>query len=120
VEAAANRTENELCPIDVWVNVAMFTVFFPVTQLTAAEVEYGTRVTYLGQVHGMVTALARKRARKRGTIVDVGSALAYRSVPLQAIYCGAKAAIRGFTDSLRSEVIHDKLKVHLTMVTCRR
>ena len=116
MEAAAERTELELGPIDAWINVAMSTVFSPVSELTAAEVERGTRVTYLGQVHGMMSALKRMRTRNRGTIVNVGSALAYRSVPLQAIYCGAKAAIRGFTDSLRSEIIHDKLKVHLTMV----
>ena len=116
VEAAADRAEEELGPIDVWVNVAMATVFSPVAELTAEEVERGTRVTYLGQVHGMMSALKRMRVRNRGTIVNVGSALAYRSVPLQSIYCGAKAAIRGFTDSLRSEIIHDKLNVHLTMV----
>ena len=116
VEAAADRAEAELGPIDVWVNVAMATVFAPVSKLTAAEVERGTRVTYLGQVHGMMAALSRMRTRNRGTIVNVGSALAYRSVPLQAIYCGAKSAIRGFTDSLRSEIIHDKLAVHLTTV----
>ena len=94
----------------------MATVFSPVAMLTAEEVERGTRVTYLGQVHGMMSALKRMRVRNRGTIVNVGSALAYRSVPLQSIYCGAKAAIRGFTDSLRSEIIHDKLDVQLTMV----
>ena len=116
VEAAADRAEAELGPIDVWVNVAMATVFSPVAKLTAEEVERGTKVTYLGQVHGMMSALKRMRVRNRGTIVNVGSALAYRSVPLQSIYCGAKAAIRGFTDSLRSEIIHDKLDVHLTMV----
>ncbi len=116
VEAAADRAEAELGPIDVWVNVAMATVFAPVSKLTAAEVERGTRVTYLGQVHGMMAALSRMRLRNSGTIVNVGSALAYRSVPLQAIYCGAKSAIRGFTDSLRSEIIHDKLAVHLTTV----
>ena len=116
VEAAADQTEAELGPIDVWVNVAMATVFAPVSKITAAEVERGTRVTYLGQVHGMMAALSRMRTRNRGTIVNVGSALAYRSVPLQSIYCGAKAAIRGFTDSLRSEIIHDKLSVHLTTV----
>lgn len=114
VDAAATRAEAELGPIDVWVNVAMATVFAPVSKLTAKEVERGTRVTYLGQVHGMMSALSRMRVRNRGTIVNVGSALAYRSVPLQSIYCGAKAAIRGFTDSLRSEIIHDKLAVHLT------
>lgn len=116
VEAAADRVEEELGPIAIWVNVAMATVFAPVSKLTAAEVERGTRVTYLGQVHGMMSALSRMRRRNHGTIVNVGSALAYRSVPLQAIYCGAKAAIRGFTDSLRSEIIHDGLDVHLTMV----
>lgn len=116
VEAAADRTEVELGPIDVWVNVAMATVFAPVSKLTPAEFERGTRVTYLGQVHGTMSALARMRQRNRGTIVNVGSALGYRSVPLQSIYCGAKFAIRGFTDSLRSEIIHDKLDVHLTMV----
>lgn len=116
IEAAADRAEAELGPIDVWVNIAMATVFSPVDKLSAEEVERGTRVTYLGQVHGMMSALKRMRVRNRGTIVNVGSALAYRSVPLQSIYCGAKAAIRGFTDSLRSEIIHDKLDVHLTIV----
>jgi short-subunit dehydrogenase len=116
VEAAATKVESELGPIDVWVNVAMATVFAPVSKLTAQEVERGTRVTYLGQVHGMMVALSRMRARNSGTIVNVGSALAYRSVPLQSIYCGAKAAIRGFTDALRSEIIHDNLAVHLTTV----
>ncbi len=116
VEAAADTVEQELGPIDVWVNVAMATVFAPVSKLTAEEIERGTRVTYLGQVHGMMAALSRMRRRNRGTIVNVGSALAYRSVPLQSIYCGAKAAIRGFTDSLRSEIIHDKLNVHICMV----
>jgi len=116
VEAAAERVESELGAIDVWVNVAMATVFSPVAKLTPAEIERGTQVTYLGQVYGMMSALKRMRVRNRGSIVNVGSALAYRSVPLQSVYCGAKAAIRGFTDSLRSELIHDKLNVHVTMV----
>jgi short-subunit dehydrogenase len=116
VDAAASRIEEELGPIDVWVNVAMATVFAPVSALTAREFERGTRVTYLGQVHGTMAALARMRTRNRGTIVNVGSALGYRSVPLQSIYCGAKFAVRGFTDALRSEIIHDRLDVHLTMV----
>ena len=116
VEHAADRVEAELGPIDVWVNVAMATVFSPVSKLTPAEIERGTQVTYLGQVYGMMAALSRMRTRNRGTIVSVSSALAYRSVPLQAIYCGAKAAIRGFLDSLRSEIIHDKLDIHLTAV----
>ena len=116
VETAADRAEAELGPIDVWVNVAMATVFSPVSKLTSEEVERGTKVTYLGQVYGMMSALKRMRVRNRGVIVNIGSALAYRSVPLQSIYCGAKAAIRGFTDSLRSEIIHDKLDVRLTIV----
>lgn len=116
VEAAANRVEQELGPIDIWVNVAMATVFAPVHKLTAEEVQRGTDVTYLGQVHGMMAALKRMRPRNRGSIVNVGSALAYRSVPLQSIYCGAKFAIRGFTDSLRSELIHDNIDISLTMV----
>jgi len=113
VEAAADQVERELGPIDVWVNVAMATVFAPVSELTPAEIRRGTEVTYLGQVHGMMAALKRMRERNRGS---VGSALAYRSVPLQSVYCGAKFAIRGFTDSLRSELIHDKVNITLTMV----
>jgi short-subunit dehydrogenase len=116
VEAAADRVEREWGPIHTWVNVAMATVFGPVSAISPTEVERGTRVTYLGAVHGMMSALKRMRGRNQGVIVNVGSALAYRSVPLQAIYCGAKAAIRGFTDSLRSEILHDKLAVQLTMV----
>ena len=116
VEAAADRTEAELGPIDVWVNVAMATVFAPVHKITPEEFQRGTAVTYLGQVHGTMSALKRMRPRNRGSIVCVGSALGYRSVPLQSIYCGAKFAIRGFTDSLRSELIHDKVNVSLTMV----
>ncbi len=116
VEAAANRVEQELGPIDVWVNVAMATVFAPVHKLTAEEFQRGTAVTYLGQVHGTMAALKHMRPRNRGSIVFVGSALAYRSVPLQSIYCGAKSAIRGFLDSLRSELLHDKVKITLTEV----
>ena len=116
VEAAAVRAEQELGPIDVWVNVAMATVFAPVHELTPEEFQRGTAVTYLGQVYGTMAALKRMRARNRGSIVNVGSALAYRSVPLQSVYCGAKFAIRGFTDSLRSELYHDRIDVQLTMV----
>lgn len=116
VDAAAERVENELGPIDVWVNVAMATIFAPFSDITAEEFERGTKVTYLGQVHGTMAALKRMGQRNRGTIVNVGSALGYRSVPLQSVYCGAKFAIRGFTDSLRSEIIHDGLDIHLTMV----
>ena len=115
IEAAADRIEQELGPIDVWVNNAMATVFAPVHETDAREFQRGTEVTYLGTVHGTMAALKRMR-RRRGTIVNVGSALAYRSVPLQSIYCGAKSAIRGFTDSLRSEIIHDNTNIHLTMV----
>ncbi len=116
VNIAADRVERELGPIDVWVNVAMATVFSPVAKLTPEEVERGTQVTYLGQVYGMMAALRHMRPRNRGSIVCVGSALAYRSVPLQSVYCGAKFAIRGFLDSLRSELIHDKIDIKLTMV----
>jgi len=116
VEAAADRVERELGPIDIWVNVAMATVFAPVSKLGAEELRRGTEVTYLGQAYGMMAALKRMRPRNRGTIVNVGSALVYRSVPLQAVYCGAKAAIRGFTDSLRCELSHDHANIHITMV----
>ncbi|HEY1410601.1 MAG TPA: SDR family oxidoreductase [Rhodopila sp.] len=116
VEAAADRVERELGPIDVWVNVAMATVFAPVHKLTAEEFQRGTAVTYLGQVHGTMAALKHMRPRNRGAIVSVGSALAYRSVPLQSIYCGAKFAIRGFLDALRSELYHDNIKITLTAV----
>lgn len=116
VDAAADRVEQELGPIDVWVNVAMATVFAPVHMLTAEEFQRGTAVTYLGQVHGTMAALRHMRPRNRGSIVSVGSALAYRSVPLQSIYCGAKFAIRGFLDSLRSELYHDNINITLTAV----
>ena len=116
VEAAAERVESELGPIDVWVNNAMVTVFGPLHALTPAEFRRVTEVTYLGTVYGTMAALKRMRPRNRGVIVQVGSALAYRSVPLQAAYCGAKSATRGFTDSLRCELIHEGSKVRLTMV----
>ncbi|HXT80351.1 MAG TPA: SDR family oxidoreductase [Acetobacteraceae bacterium] len=116
VEEAATRIEQTLGPIDVWVNNAMATVFSPVAQITPEEFWRGTQVTYLGQVHGTMAALRRMRARNRGTIVNVGSALSYRAIPLQSVYCGAKYAVRGFTDSLRSELLHDNCAVHLTMV----
>lgn len=116
VEAAAQRVEAEWGPIDIWINGAMVTVYSAVKDLSAAEIRRVTEVTYLGAVHGTLTALARMRQRDRGTIVQVGSALAYRSIPLQSAYCGAKHAMLGFTDSLRSELIHDRSRIRLIMV----
>lgn len=116
VEDAARRVEEELGPIDVWVNDAMTTVFAPFTEISAAEFRRATEVTYLGTVYGTMSALKRMLPRGRGTIVQVGSALSYRAIPLQAPYCGAKHAIRGFTDSVRTELMHDGSGVHVTMV----
>jgi len=116
VEAAAERVERELGPIDVWVNDAMVSVFSPVKEMTADEFKRVTDVTYLGYVYGTLSALRRMLPRDRGSILQVGSALAYRGIPLQAAYCGAKHAIQGFCDSLRSELIHDRSHVRLTMV----
>src|SRR4051812_10929131 len=116
VEAAAERVERELGPIDVWVNNAMVSVFSPVKEMTADEFRRVTEVTYLGVVHGTLSALRRMLPRDRGAIVQVGSALAYRGIPLQAAYCGAKHAIQGFTESLRCELLHDGSGVHVTMV----
>jgi short-subunit dehydrogenase len=116
VEAAAARVEAELGPIDVWVNNAMVSVLGPVLALDPAEFRRVTEVTYLGVVHGTLSALRRMTARDRGTIVQVGSALAYRSIPLQAPYCAAKAAARGFTDSVRAELRHDRSHVRITQV----
>jgi short-subunit dehydrogenase len=116
VERAALAIESQLGPIDVWVNNAMVTVFSPVALLRPEEVRRVTEVTYLGTVNGTLSALSRMTSRNRGCIVQVGSALAYRSIPLQAPYCGAKAAIRGFTDSLRTELLHTGSRVRVTMV----
>jgi NAD(P)-dependent dehydrogenase (short-subunit alcohol dehydrogenase family) len=116
VRTAAQRAEDELGPVDVWVNNAMSTVFSPVSSLTAAELHRATAVTYFGQVHGTMAALELMRPRDRGTIVSVGSALAYRAIPLQAAYCGAKFATRGFLESLRTELIHDGSNIRLTEV----
>jgi short-subunit dehydrogenase len=116
VNAAASAVEGTLGPIDVWVNDAMTSVFSPFKEMTAAEFKRVTEVTYLGFVYGTMAALKRMLPRNRGTIVQVGSALAYRSIPLQSAYCGAKHAIAGFTDSIRCELIHDHSRVHMTMV----
>jgi NAD(P)-dependent dehydrogenase (short-subunit alcohol dehydrogenase family) len=116
VEAAAERVEQELGPIDIWVNDAMATIFAPVHEISPAEFRRATEVTYLGTVYGTMAALRRMRERNRGTIVQVGSALAYRAIPLQAPYCGAKFAIRGFTDALRVELMHERSDIHITMV----
>jgi short-subunit dehydrogenase len=102
--------------IDVWVNNAMVTIFAPVEEITSAEFRRVTEVTYLGQVHGTLAALGHMRRQGFGTIVQVGSALAYRSIPLQSAYCAAKAAARAFTDSLRCELIHEESPIRLTMV----
>jgi NAD(P)-dependent dehydrogenase (short-subunit alcohol dehydrogenase family) len=116
VFAAADQAVSHWGPIDVWVNNAMATIFAPVETITPAEFRRVTDVTYLGQVHGTLAALRHMRKRDQGTIVQVGSALAYRSIPLQSAYCAAKAAVRGFTDSLRSELIHEGSAIRLTMV----
>jgi NAD(P)-dependent dehydrogenase (short-subunit alcohol dehydrogenase family) len=116
VEAAAAAVEEQLGPIDIWVNNAMASVFSPIKEMTAAEFKRVTEVTYLGYVYGTLAALKRMLPRDRGTIVQVGSALAYRGIPLQAAYCGAKHAIQGFMDSLRCELLHDQSHVQVTSV----
>lgn len=116
LDRAASQVEEIFGPIDIWINNAMTTVFAPIRELTPDEVKRVTEVTYLGVVYGTMSALRRMAPRDRGTIVQVGSALAYRGIPLQAAYCGAKHAIQGFCDSLHSELIHDKSNIRLTMV----
>lgn len=116
VERCANEIEQKLGPIDVWVNNAMVSVFAPVDDITPEEYRRVTEVTYLGQVHGTLAALKRMKPRNKGTIVLVGSALAYRGIPLQSAYCAAKHAVQGFADSLRAELLHEKSAVQLTMV----
>ncbi|HEY9112586.1 MAG TPA: SDR family oxidoreductase [Rhodanobacteraceae bacterium] len=116
LDAAAERIERELGPIEVWVNNAMVTVFAPFVELEPEEFRRVTETTYLGGVYGTMAALKRMRARNHGVIVQVSSALAYRSIPLQSAYCGAKHALLGFLDSLRCELIHEKSRVHLTAV----
>lgn len=113
---ASQRFEAELGAVAVWVNSAMVTVFSPVEQLLPDEIKRVTEVTYLGTVHGTMAALSLMRPRNRGVIIQVGSALAYRAIPLQAAYCGAKFAVRGFTDSLRCELIHQGSGIKLCMV----
>lgn len=116
VEAAAEETERRFGPIDIWINNAMVTVFSPVKEMKPEEYKRATEVTYLGVVYGTLAALKRMLPRDRGRIVQVGSALAYRSIPLQSAYCAAKHAILGFTASLRCELIHDKSNVRVSMV----
>src|SRR5688572_17454636 len=116
VEAAARMVEGTFGPSDIWINNAMASVFSPVKDMTAEEFRRVTEVTYLGVVHGTLAALRRMLPRDRGVIVQVGSALAYRGIPLQSAYCAAKHAVQGFCDSLRSELLHDGSHVTVTMV----
>src|SRR5579883_3565215 len=116
VEAAATKVEETFGPIDIWINNAMVSVFSPIKEMRPEEYERVTEVTYLGCVYGTLAALHRMLPRDRGRIIQIGSALAYRGIPLQSAYCGAKHAVQGFTESLRAELIHDKSNVKLTMV----
>ncbi|HZD49503.1 MAG TPA: SDR family oxidoreductase, partial [Silvibacterium sp.] len=116
VEEAASRVERELGPINVWVNDAMVSVFSPVKEMQPDEYRHVTEVNYLGYVYGTLAALKRMLPRDKGTIIQVGSALAVRSIPLQSAYCATKHAIVGFTDSLRCELYHDKSNVKVTVV----
>jgi NAD(P)-dependent dehydrogenase (short-subunit alcohol dehydrogenase family) len=116
LDRAADRTEEVFGPIDVWVNGAFSTIFAPFDQISPAEFKRATDVTYLGFVYGTMAALKRMKPRDRGTIIQIGSALGMRSIPLQSAYCGAKHAINGFTESLRTELLHEHSKVHVTLV----
>jgi NADP-dependent 3-hydroxy acid dehydrogenase YdfG len=116
VERAAATVEQQLGPIDVWINNAMVSVLSPAKHMTPQEYRRVTEVTYLGYVHGTLSALRLMLPRDRGVIIQIGSALAYRSIPLQSAYCGAKHAVQGFTESLRSELIHDGSRVSLSTV----
>ena len=116
VFAAAQRLEARLGKIDVWINDAMETVFSTVAELSPEEFRRVTEVTYLGFVYGTMAALRTMRPRRRGRIIQIGSALAYRGIPLQAAYCGAKHAIRGFTDSLRAELLHERSDIRISIV----
>jgi NAD(P)-dependent dehydrogenase (short-subunit alcohol dehydrogenase family) len=115
VDRAATQAVERFGPLDVWVNVAFTSVFAPFTEIKPEEFRRVTEVTYLGYVHGTMAALARMKPRDHGTIVQVGSALGYRSIPLQSAYCGAKHAINGFTESVRCELLHDNSKVRITV-----
>lgn len=116
IERAAECVEAEFGPIDIWINNAMASMISPAIEMTAEEVRRVTAVTYLGYVHGTLAALRRMTPRDNGTIVQVGSALAYRGIPLQSAYCGAKHAMKGFTESLRCELIHKRSNIRLNMV----
>ncbi|HEY1663546.1 MAG TPA: SDR family oxidoreductase [Verrucomicrobiae bacterium] len=116
VETAAERLEDEFGHIDIWVNDAMVSVFSPVSEMKPEEFRRVTEVTYLGYVWGTLAALKRMRPRNRGVIIQVGSALAYRGIPLQSAYCASKFAMRGFCDSLRAELFHDKKKIRVCIV----
>lgn len=116
VFAAAEKVQEAFGPVDIWVNVAMVSVFSPVKEMTPDEFRRVTEVTYLGYVYGTLAALKQMLPRDKGVIIQVGSALAYRGIPLQAAYCGSKHAIQGFTESLRCELLHDGSNVRITMV----
>src|SRR5437016_8781979 len=116
IDAAAAALEDAFGPVDVWINNAMASVFSPILETRPEEFKRVTEVTYLGVVYGTLAALRRMTARNRGVIVQVGSALAYRGIPLQSAYCAAKHAIEGFCDSLHAELLHDKSNVRVTMV----
>jgi short-subunit dehydrogenase len=116
LDQAADRTEKELGPIDIWINNAMVSVFSPIKEMTCEDYKRVTEVTYLGVVYGTLAALKRMLPRNKGTIIQVGSALAYRGIPLQSAYCAAKHAIQGFHDSLLVELKHDNSLVKATMV----
>jgi NAD(P)-dependent dehydrogenase (short-subunit alcohol dehydrogenase family) len=116
VDAAADQAEEAFGPVDVWINVAFTSVFAPFSQISPAEFRRVTEVTYLGYVYGTMTALRRMTPRDHGTIVQVGSALGGRSIPLQSAYCGAKHAVNGFTESVRCELLHDKSRVQITVI----
>jgi NAD(P)-dependent dehydrogenase (short-subunit alcohol dehydrogenase family) len=116
VEEAATTIEERLGSIDVWINNAMVSALMPLSEMSAEDFKRVTEVTYLGCVHGTMSALRRMAPRDHGSIVQVGSALAYRGIPLQSAYCGAKHAIQGFTESVRCELLHDRSKVQISMV----